>query len=109
MRHNATNEASYTISQDANQVVSGKAYNLACEVNVPATTDPFSFTLQVQWLSGNAIRGTSTVTTVSGATDGWRLIRRTMVAPGNANKARIRMVVAGLSSTFYVDGCTFVY
>lgn len=107
MQHAANDEAGYTVSQDVAEVLSRSAYRVVCDVNVPPTTDKFSLLLRVQWLKGTTSRGVSTVAFFSGATNGWVSAGRTLVSPVSTTSARFEMVVSGLSTTVFVDGCIF--
>lgn len=102
-KHSPTAEASYTISQQVNGLAPG-TYQYAGYVNIPATTDTFTFKLEVRWLNaaGSTLR-TDLVKTYSGATAGWDSAGATLSAPANTASAQVRMSASSLFTTVYVD------
>lgn len=103
-RHQAANNTGYTVFQRVS-VVAGKAYAFDSWVNIPATTDTFTFRLQVRWLNstGGTI-STSTVRSFTTATSGWvQAMNGRMITPAGAVTAEARMVVSSLNATVYVD------
>jgi len=103
-RHRATNNSGYTIFQRV-PVTAGKAYAFDGWVNIPTTTDTFTFRLEVRWLNAtNGTISTRTVRSFTAATSGWSQAALAMVAaPTSAVNAEIRMVVSSLNATVYVD------
>lgn len=107
-RHRATNNSSYTISQTKTNILAGRTYNFEGWVNIPTTSDAFTFRLQVRWQnsSGNTI-STSTIKSYSAATSGWNQALANIVAPTSATRAQIIMNVTSLNATIYVDDFLF--
>jgi hypothetical protein len=110
-RHQATTNPSYNIDQRAGTgtIVPGKGYTLSGWVNIPATSDSFTFRLQVRWLnSAGTLLSTTTVRSFTAATSGWTQVRSsTLRAPANAATAEVRMNVSSLNATVYVDDLAF--
>ncbi len=103
-RHNATNNAGYTIGQTVTGVAQLTGYDFAGWVNVPNTTDSFSVRFEIVWRTGtNAAISTQTITTVSAQTPGWMRLAGTYTAPAGASRATINMVVTSLNATVNVD------
>jgi len=107
MRHQAP-EATYFTAEVVHNLTPGASYNLSGWVNIPPTTDLFTFKLQVRWLTetGAAI-SSKTVKAFTTSTGGWTLASKTMVAPAGTAAAQIRMNVNGLNATVYVDALVF--
>jgi len=109
-KHLATNNSNYTISQQANSLAAGQLYSFSGAVNIPATSDTFTFKLDIQWRnsSGSTLR-TDVVKTYNGTTSGnWDVVTAHLsAAPGGTNNALIRMVVTSLNATVYVDDILF--
>jgi hypothetical protein len=104
MRHRASNNASYTVAQTTSNIRSGMAYTFLGYVNIPSTSDAFTFRIDIQWLDAkNRGLSTTTVSSYTGATQGWTQAQATLLAPANATKADVRMVVNSLSATVDVD------
>jgi WD40 repeat protein len=107
-RHFATNNSGYTINQAITGLTAGASYTFAGWVNIPATTDAFSFSLQIRWRNAsNGTISTSTVKTYSAATSGWNEATATLVAPTGTASAQVLMVVSSLNATIYVDDFAF--
>jgi hypothetical protein len=107
MRHQATTNANYVVEQTVN-VMAGHTYGFSGWVNIPATSDAFTFALEVQWRnSSNTVIGTSPVKTYTAATSGWNNATATLIPPTGATKASVRMVVTSLNATVYVDDVVF--
>jgi glucose/arabinose dehydrogenase len=103
MRHMSSNESNYTISQDV-AVTPATAYWFSGWVNIPATSDTFSYVLEARWLdsSGQTI-STTPIASYTAATTGWVNPARNLIAPAGAAKVSIRQVVTGLSATIFAD------
>jgi hypothetical protein len=107
-QHQSSSGAGYTISQSVTQVSAGQSYQVGGWVNIPPTSDAFSYKLQARWLnSSNSTISTSTVATYSAATNGWLAANATLVAPAGTASAQVRMVISSLSATIYVDDLLF--
>ncbi len=106
-KHAATDNSSYTVSQTVPNLTAGSAYNFSGWVNIPSTSDTFSFKLYIAWKdsSGTTISYT-TLKTYTGAT-GWNNARASLVAPAGTTQARVRMEASSLNATIYVDDFVF--
>jgi CSLREA domain-containing protein len=109
MRHRAADNASYTIFSDTIENIRlNSAYNVAAWVNIPSTSDSFTFELQVRWRdAANNVVSTIPIRQFSAATNGWTSVSARLVSPESAAKAQVRMVVTSLNATVYVDDVTF--
>jgi PKD repeat protein len=103
MRHYATDNSGYTISQMVNNLSAG-TYNFSGYVNIPATSDAFTFRFEIQWRnsSGSTIR-TDAIKSYTKATSGWDLAAASLSAPAGTTRAQVRMKVSSLKATIYVD------
>jgi hypothetical protein len=105
MRHSATDNKGHTVSQTFSNVAApGKTYTFAGWLNIPTTTDAFTFSIQITWLNnrGKTI-STSTVRTVSAATNGWTPASGSFTAPSTTAQIQVDMVVTSLNATIYTD------
>jgi hypothetical protein len=108
-RFRATDNSGATIFQTVPQLTAGTTYTFADWVNIPSTSDSFTFKLQVRWrnASNNTIR-TDTIKSYTDDTKGtWNEVRRSLVAPAGTTSAQVRMVVSSLNATVYVDDFVF--
>lgn len=108
MKQSSTSNAGFTLTQVINGVSSGNSYTFAGWVNIPATSDAFTYVLSVRWrniLTG-AIR-TDKVATYSAATGGWVKTSATLVAPLGTASAQLIMATTSLNATIYVDDFAF--
>jgi hypothetical protein len=95
------------IKQSVAGLTAGATYHLSGFVNIPSTTDAFTFQLQVIWKdSTGATISTAIVKTYTAATTGWDQASAALVAPTGTVKADVRMVVSNLNATIYVDDVT---
>ena len=110
-RHRATNNAGYTIGQTRTGLTAG-TYDFAGWVNIPASTDTFTFRFNIVWRNAaNAVLSTQTVPTPplsgpTGGTGGWVKVASPtggLIAPAGTTNAQINMVVTSLNATVYVD------
>jgi hypothetical protein len=107
-RFTATDNSDGKSSQIVDGLIAGATYSFAGWVNIPATSDSFTFKLQVQWLnSSNSSLSTKTVATYSAATSGWQQATFIGAAPAGTAKADIRLVATSLNMTIYVDDISF--
>ncbi|HWM18628.1 MAG TPA: PKD domain-containing protein, partial [Ilumatobacteraceae bacterium] len=106
-RHLANNAK---IFQQVN-VTAGTSYDFSGMVNLPATSDAFSFALNVQWRAGNTNLGAPVVIhTFNDDTNGaWQSRTATLTAPAGATSARIQMDGNSMNATgtAYVDAFSF--
>jgi hypothetical protein len=103
MRHQATDDRSYTLTQRIGGLSAGYVYAFSGWVDIPATTDAFTFKLQVTWRSASGGLGTVTVVSYKKATAGWVHPVASMTAPAGTTSADVKMVVNSLSAAIYVD------
>jgi len=110
MRHAATDNGSYTIySERMLNIQPGAAYNLSGWVNIPKTSDSFTFKLVIAWWnSSNSLLSTTTIKSYTAATSGWTSFAGSATAPSSTSNVTIRMVVSSLNATIYVDDFAFV-
>ena len=109
MRHYATDNANYTISQTVAGITAGTNYVLLGYVNIPPTGDAFTFRIRVRWLrSDNTIIRTDTPRSFTSSTGGvWEMARGVYAAPTGAVRARVEMNVSSLNATVYADDVAF--
>ena len=92
-------------------VSAGTAYDFSGMVNLPATSDAFSFALNVQWRAGNTNLGAPVaIHTFNDDTNGaWQTRTATLTAPAGATGARIQMDGGSMAATgtAYVDAFSF--
>jgi WD40 repeat protein len=107
-RHSATTNAGYTIGQTGTGLTAGTVYDFAGWVNVPATTDAFTFRFDIVWRnSSNTVVSTQTVRTLSGPTSGWVKLSGSYAAPAGTTRASVNMVLTSLNATVGVDDVSF--
>ncbi len=108
-RHFATNNANYNITQTISNLTAGTMYNFTGSVNIPATSDSFSFTLDVRWRNAsNNVISTTTIKSYTASTNGgWDQALANLIAPAGTTNALVRMVVTSLNATIYVDDFLF--
>ncbi|MFZ0323680.1 MAG: hypothetical protein WAN48_06065, partial [Actinomycetes bacterium] len=103
-QHRATNNTGHTITQVVTALTAGVNYGFSGRVNIPATTDAFTFQIRVRWRnSSNTVIRTDVVRTDTAATSGWNQVVRTMTSPTGATNAQVQMVATSLNATVYVD------
>lgn len=107
-RHLSASNNGYIITQTVSGITAGRTYNFSGWTNIPATSDSFTYRLQVRWLnsSGSAIN-TKTAKTYTAATAGWNQAVADLVAPTGAVTAVIRMNVSSLNAQIYADEFSF--
>jgi hypothetical protein len=107
MRHSASNNASYTIAQTI-PLPKAQQYTFSGWVNIPATSDAFTFALLVEWRdTKNRVITTNTLKTYTGPTSGWDHVSVVIGPPASATSANLQMVVSSLNATIYVDDFAF--
>ncbi|MGH9891117.1 MAG: Ig-like domain-containing protein, partial [bacterium] len=103
-RHFATTNAGYTITQVVTGLSAGTTYTVAGWVNIPPTSDAFTFTVRVRWRnSSNSVIRTDTVKAYTAATAGWDKALASLVAPSGTTNAQVQMVVSSLNAAVHVD------
>ncbi|MGB7979561.1 MAG: DUF4082 domain-containing protein [Candidatus Nanopelagicales bacterium] len=101
------NNAGYTVGQTRTGLTAGTAYTVAGWVNIPATTDAFTFSVQIQWRStASNVISTQTVTSFNAATSGWLKVGGTYTAPAGTTRAVVNMVASSLRGPIHVDDLT---
>jgi len=104
MRHFATANPGYTISQTRTGLAAATTYTFGGWVNIPATSDTFTFTLRIRWRnSANTVLRTDSIKVYSAATAGWNKATASLVSPTGTTNCVVDMVVASLNATIYVD------
>jgi hypothetical protein len=103
-RHRPTSNANYNISQARSGIVAGQAYTFDGWVNIPATTDSFTFALRIDWRNAsNSVIGSQTVASYTSATGGWVRANGSYTAPTGATRATVVMASTSLLGPLYVD------
>ncbi|GAB4128822.1 MAG: hypothetical protein OHK0050_42560 [Roseiflexaceae bacterium] len=103
-RHRSTSNSSYSITQTVSGISAGQSYTVNAWTNIPATSDAFTYRVQVRWRNGLGVTlRTDTVRTYTAATSGWNQASATLMAPTGATQAQIIMSVSSLNATIYVD------
>jgi hypothetical protein len=103
-QHFLTTDKGYDVYQTATGITGGTTYAFSGWVNIPPTTDAFTFQIQLKWRnsSGN-VGGTTTLYTATAATAGWTHVAANAAAPAGATEVRVMMKVKKLNATIYVD------
>lgn len=108
-RLSATDNKGVTISQKVPNLTAGATYAASCRVNIPATTDTFSFKVQVRWYNSlNKVIGKPVVIgpTFTTKTNGWVLVASDIIAPANTKSAQVQLVATSLKTKIHVDDCS---
>jgi hypothetical protein len=107
-KHAATDNGSYNIGQRVT-VTPKNRYTVLGQVNIPATTDSFSFQVRIIWRDANGnILKNQTLRTYTTATNGWDQVSVSQrLVPTGAVTAEIRLVASSLNATIYVDDFEF--
>ncbi|HET6380530.1 MAG TPA: hypothetical protein VFH63_05775 [candidate division Zixibacteria bacterium] len=104
--HSSTAGVGYTVYQVV-EVTAGTIYAFSGWINIPDTTDRFTFKLKVQWRNPQKISVT-TFETIKVDTDGtWVQLSENLVAPAGATSVRLMMTVNNLNTSIYVDEFSF--
>ena len=105
--HNSSSNASYNINQTITGIVGNRNYTFSGWTNIPATSDSFSYRIQLIWKtsSGSTIR-TDTLKTYSSPTSGWSQTLSTKTSPTNARSVIVRMDASSLRAMVYTDEFT---
>jgi hypothetical protein len=100
----ATDNSGVTLRQTVKNLTGGVPYSFSGRVNIPASSDAFTFKLQIRWRNaGNTVIGTSVIKTYTASTNGWNQATATLTAPSGTTNALVVMVVNSLNRTIYVD------
>gem|GEM_PF-2954923 len=104
MRHYATDDAGHTIYQDVNNLTAGQSYMFEGWVNIPATSDTFTFTIDIRWRNASGTNlGMTQIVSYSAATSGWVQATANLAAPSGTSYAQVRMIASSLNATIYTD------
>lgn len=104
----ATDNSGVTISQAITGLSAGKAYSVTGWVNIPQTSDTFTFKLQVRWKNANGSTiSTKVIKTYSAGTAGWTQATASLVAPTGTTNTQVQLVVSSLNATIYIDDVVF--
>lgn len=107
-RFYVTDNTSPTIQQVVQNISAGGNYDFSGWVNIPATSDAFTFKLQVRWRNAsNGVISTSVVKTYTASTGGWNEAAASLTAPAGTTNAVVQMAVSNLNATIYVDKFLF--
>jgi hypothetical protein len=102
-RHSSTANAGYNVYQTATGITAGVNYAFSGWLNIPTTSDAFTFQIQLKWRgSGGAIQ-TDTIFTRTSSTSGWIQMNANATAPAGATSVRVTMKLKSLNATIYVD------
>jgi PKD repeat protein len=103
-RHFLTNDGGYNVYQTVTGITAGTPYTFSGWLNIPATSDKFTFKVQLKWrnASGKAL-STSTILTRKVSTTGWLQVGGNATAPAGAASVRVTMTISSLNGTIYVD------
>lgn len=103
-RHLNTANATYNVAQTRTGLVAGQSYTVDGWVNIPATTDAFTFALRVEWRnSSNVVISTAPVASYTAATNGWVRANGTLIAPAGATRAVVTMASTSVIGPVMVD------
>jgi hypothetical protein len=103
-RFAATDNSTVTVNQTVGNWPVGPSFQLTGWVNIPATSDAFTFTVRMRWRNSvNATISAPTVRTFSAATAGWQPVTVSMTAPPGTNNGQLEFVAGSLNAAVYVD------
>jgi hypothetical protein len=107
-RFYATDNSGATIQQVVPNLTAGETYNFSGWVNIPSTSDTFTFKIQVKWRNAsNSAISTKVIKTYTTSTGGWNEATASLVAPAGTTNALVQMIVSSLNGTIYVDDFSF--
>ncbi|TAH52142.1 MAG: hypothetical protein EYC68_07535 [Chloroflexota bacterium] len=109
-RLTATDNKAATIAQRILNLTGGTTYAASCQVNIPATTDVFSFRVQIRWYDSatKALRNDVVGQTFKTKTSGWVRVTKDIVAPAGATQADFQLVATSLNTKIHIDDCSFM-
>lgn len=104
-RHAAADNSSHTVSQVVPSLVAGRTYLAAASVAIPATSDAFTYRVQVRWRSATgATISTHVVRSFTASTSGaWVQSAVSLTAPAGTTNAQVLLVATSLNGTVHVD------
>ncbi len=86
----------------------GQTYYAAGYVNVPDTSDSFTFLFRVRWRDAtNRLVREDVLRGISGPTHGWFAVASPLVSPVGASSANVQLVATSLNGVIYVDSMMF--
>lgn len=102
--HFSSSNSGYNIDQTILNIVGNASYNFSAWTNIPATSDTFTYKIQLRWRnSGGSIIRTDTIKTYTSQTSGWNNALATKTAPANSKSVLVRMALTSLKGPIYVD------
>jgi hypothetical protein len=108
-RFHATDNANGVVTQVVGGIVAGEVYEFSDRVNIPATSDMFTFKILIVWRrADNTVISTSPIQYYSAGNVGWHADKASIVAPQGTTNAVVKMVVTNLNATLYVDKFSFI-
>jgi hypothetical protein len=102
-RHASTKNVGYNVHQTAPGIFGGQSYAVGGWLNIPSTTDKFTFQLQLVWRGSGGNLRTDTIVSRTTATAGWLRMSGNATAPAGATSVRVVMKLKSLNATIYVD------
>jgi len=102
-RHQSTGNVGYNVYQVVTGITAGTPYTFDGWLNIPATSDAFTFKIQLKWRGAGGAISTSTIFTRTTATSGWLQMNANTTAPAGATSVRVTMKLSSLNATIYVD------
>lgn len=106
-RFYATDNSNVTVAQTVGNFPAGKRYYLSSWVNIPASSDAFTFKVQVRWRdAANRVISTQTIRTYTAKTSGWNQAAAYVTAPAGTNNAQVVLATTSLKRKIYVDDFT---
>jgi uncharacterized protein YjiK len=104
----ATDNSAYSGGQVV-AVTGGQAFSFSGWVNVPPTSDAFSFKLALKFRNSDGLVLTNhTVATFTGATSGWQRVSAEIQGPPSASTLQVHLDVSSLATDLYVDDFSLV-
>ncbi len=101
-------DADVTAQQVVRNIVGGQIYYLSGYIDVPDTSDSFTFTLRVRWRgAANKLVGDDILRGISGSTGGWFAVSAPLVAPVGTTTASVLLVGTSLNGPIYIDSMAF--
>lgn len=108
MRLQATTNATFAVYQPVTQLQPGTSYTVGGWVNIPITSDAFTFSLLVQWRTASSgVISTQVVKRYTAATSGWNEATARLTAPAGTAYALVILYPTNLNATIYVDDVVF--
>ncbi len=106
-RHYATDNTGHTITQTVPSLTAGRSYRFAGSVNIPVTSDAFTYAVQIRWRNSTGTTiSTTTLRSFTAATAGWVPVAATRTAPLGTTSASVALVASSLNARVHVDSFT---